>query len=254
MIRITVLLAFCLLVAGLAEAQPKKLSVLLYTSPDRWHDQALPAAIPQLEKLAEAHFFDLTWTQQEASFSDAVLREHAVVVFLNANGERFSPAQWESLRRFIRAGGGFVGIHAAAVAAEREQWYQRLVGRVFTGHPEKQAAVITVRDFGFPATMHLPEHWVWTDEWYEFGPALTANQHVLLNVDETTYVAKRTTEQGVVEGMGPEHPVAWYQEYDGGRSFYTALGHLRAHYDDPWFLRHIYGGIYWAATGRGVVR
>ncbi len=54
-----------------------------------------------------------------------MLREHAVVVFLNANGERFSPAQWESLRRFIRAGGGFVGIHAAAVAAEREQWYQR---------------------------------------------------------------------------------------------------------------------------------
>ena len=28
--------------------------------------------------------------------------------------------------------------------------------------------------------------------------------------------------------MGDFHPVAWYQEYDGGRAFYAALGHLPA--------------------------
>lgn len=249
------LLALALLsCVPMASAQQGKFSVMVYTSPDHWHDQALPTALTQLETMAEAHFFDLTWTQAETSFTDDNLRKHAVVVFLNASGERLSSAQWQSFRRFIRKGGGFVGIHAAAVCAEREEWYRKLIGRVFTGHPEKQTAVMTVRDEGFPATMHLPRRWVWTDEWYEFGPALTEELRVLLTVDETTYFARRTTDQGEVGGMGADHPVAWYQEYDGGRSFYTALGHLRVHYSDPWFVRHIYGGIYWAATGRGVVR
>jgi phosphatidylserine/phosphatidylglycerophosphate/cardiolipin synthase-like enzyme len=52
-------------------------------------------------------------------------------------------------------------------------------------------------------------------------------------------------------GMGNFHPLAWYQEYDGGRAFYTALGHLPATYSDANFMHHVYGGIYWAATGNG---
>jgi hypothetical protein len=48
------------------------------------------------------------------------------------------------------------------------------------------------------------------------------------------------------------HPIAWYHTFEGGRSFVTALGHMPELYRDKTFLDHLYGGIYWAATGRGI--
>jgi type 1 glutamine amidotransferase len=70
-------------------------------------------------------------------------------------------------------------------------------------------------------------------------------------VDEKTYkpYAKWGPKEG--KGMGNFHPIAWYQEYDGGRAFYTGLGHLPATFSDAAFMHHVYGGIYWAATGNG---
>ena len=248
------LLIGLLLVTASGSAGAGQFSALVYTSPDQWHDQSLPTAITQFQRMAQTHFFDLTWTQDETRFTDETLAKQAVVIFLNTNARRLSAEQLGSLKGFVRRGGGFVGIHSAGVCAELDEWYQKLIGRAFTGHPEKQTGVLSVVDRHFPATMHLPEKWVWTDEWYEFGPPQTDALRVLLTVDERTYVAKRSNEKGeVVTGMGGQHPIAWYQEYDGGRSFYTALGHLEALYDDPWFLHHLYGGIYWAATGRGIV-
>ncbi len=52
-------------------------------------------------------------------------------------------------------------------------------------------------------------------------------------------------------GMGDFHPIAWYQEFDGGRVFYSALGHIPECFKDDRHLDFIYGGIYWTATGRG---
>jgi uncharacterized protein len=98
--------------------------------------------------------------------------------------------------------------------------------------------------------MHLPARWLWTDEWYSYGEPLTENQKVLITVDESTYDPDRTWgDNARYTAMGDFHPVAWYQEYDGGRSFYTSLGHMPSLFEDRWFLEHIYGGIFWAATG-----
>ena len=227
--------------------------VMVYTSPDFWHNPVIPTAITEFKKMAEKHFFDMAWTQQPSRFTEDELKDFAVVVFLQANGESLNEDQMTALKSFIRKGGGFVGIHAASVVQDQEEWFQKLVGRSFTGHPAKQTAVLQVKDKSFPACMHLPDQWIWTDEWYEFGEALTDGMHVLLTVDESTYNAKRMVHGEEVNGMGPDHPIAWYQEYDGGRSFYTALGHLEIHYADARFLDHIYGGIYWAATGKGVL-
>jgi type 1 glutamine amidotransferase len=38
--------------------------------------------------------------------------------------------------------------------------------------------------------------------------------------------------------------------FDGGRSFYTALGHLPVIFSDPTYLQHLTAGIIWAATGK----
>ncbi len=236
----------------------QQFNVLVYTSPDRWHDRTIPTAITELNKLAEKHFFQIIWGQVDGSgnttnvFTDEFLSTIDVVVFLHSRAYDLSLEQKESFKKYIRGGGGFVGIHAASANKEQEPWFQQLIGRVFTLHPEVQTAVLQVTDKTHPATMHLPNHWVWTDEMYSFGKALTNNQKVLLNVDEKTYDPDKTWGDDRVTAMGVNHPIAWYQEFEGGRSFYTALGHMPESFKDPTFLAHIYGGIYWAATGLGI--
>lgn len=254
-----ILFAFVLLVLIAGQVFAQQFKVLVYTSPDRWHDQTIPGAMEQFRKLADKHDFDLTWAQSNGSggikdvFTDQYLSKVDVVVFLHSRGYDLIDEQDAAFKKFIRNGGGFVGIHAASSNKEQELWFQQLVGRVFTDHPEEQTAVMTVADKTHPATMHLSDSWIWTDEWYSFGPALTKNQKLLLTVDEKTYDPDRTWgDNNRFTAMGDFHPISWYQEFDGGRSFYTTLGHIPAAYDDPWFLAHIYGGIYWAATGLGI--
>jgi type 1 glutamine amidotransferase len=143
-------------------------------------------------------------------------------------------------------------VHAAAATEKKWSWYDRLIGRVFRIHPYVQTGVAVVADRDFPACAHLPNRWVWTDEWYEFEPPLADNLHTVLRVDESTYDPRKIWPGGKAEGMGADHPVAWYHEFEGARVFVTALGHMPELYRDQRYLDHLYGGIYWAATGRGV--
>ena len=250
------MLFICLLLCLQGGAQQFK--VLVYTSPDRWHDATVPIAIQKFEELALKHHFNLVWAQNSGSkgvrdvFTEEYLKSVDVIVFLHSRGYDLSAEQMKNFKSFIRKGGGFVGIHAVTANKNQEPWFQQLVGRVFTDHPEEQTAVLTVKDKTHPATFHLPEKWIWTDEWYSYGPALTPNQKILLEVDEKTYDPDRTWgDNNRFTAMGSFHPISWYQEFDGGRSFYTTLGHFPKSFEDPWFLAHIYGGIYWAATGLG---
>lgn len=261
---ITLLLAV-VFAAGQAKAQVSsrfrqphsvnQFEVLVYTSADRWHNLTESVAIPSLQEMANRHAFGLTHSMVSETFRDADLRRFDVVVFLHSTAESLTDGQRASLRRFIQKGGGFVGIHAAAVTDESGEWFQRLVGRRFTDHPEEQTAVLSARDKDHPATLHLPDRWLWTDEWYSFSEPLTDTQTVLLTVDESSYDPDRTWgDDSRKTAMGAFHPIAWYQEFDGGRSFYTALGHMPALYRDARFLDHIYGGIFWAASGRGLAK
>ena len=95
----------------------------------------------------------------------------------------------------------------------------------------------------------MPGTWVWTDEWYNFGEAKSTNLKTVLQVDESTYDPTLGYGDPI---MGKFHPIAWYQEFDGARSFYSALGHKPESYQDLRNLDLIYGGIYWAATGRKI--
>ena len=155
-----------------------------------------------------------------------------------------------AFERFIKAGGGFVGIHAAADTEYDWPWYTKMVGHMFHIHPLVQTATIKVEDPNFPGMDRFPKRFLATEEWYEYDAA-RSKLHYLLSVDETTYKPEANWGTKSGKGMGKFHPIAWYQEYDGGRAFYTGLGHLPATYSDASFLHHIYGGIYWAATGNG---
>ena len=67
-----------------------------------------------------------------------------------------------------------------------------------------------------------------------------------------TYDPKAKWGNNEGKGMGAVHPISWYHNYDGGRAFYTALGHIPGCYSDQTFLDHLYGALYWAATGKGL--
>ena len=126
-------------------------------------------------------------------------------------------------------------------------------GRIQTNHPEEQAAVLNVIDKTHPATMHLPDRWVWTDEWYSYLPEPVADNLVdIITINEKSYDPNRMWGTDRVSAMGDYHPISWHHEFEGGRSFYTRMGHLPESYEDPLFLAHIFGGIYWAATGLGI--
>jgi len=144
---------------------------------------------------------------------------------------------------YIHAGGGFVGVHMGIATKREWPWYEQLVGRSFRIHPYVQTAVLQVIDRNFPATMPLPDRWIWTDEWYEFDAPLAPDLHVVMTVDESTYDPAKIWAGQHAEGMGAFHPIAWYHAFEGGRSFVTALGHMPELYRDKTFLDHLYGGI-----------
>ena len=131
-------------------------------------------------------------------------------------------------------------------------WYNQLVGRMFHIHPAIQTARIKVLDRKFPGFERMPDDMLWTDEWYEFGEEKVKGLNYILSVDESTYDPKADWGRVAGTGNGSFHPVAWYHTFDGGRAFYTALGHLPSKYRDETFRDHLYGGIYWAATGKGM--
>ncbi|HET7897026.1 MAG TPA: ThuA domain-containing protein, partial [Flavisolibacter sp.] len=158
--------------------------------------------------------------------------------------------QQKVMERFIQSGKGYVGIHSASDTEYDWKWYTQLVGRMFQMHPPVQTAKLTVLNKQFPGLAGFDNGRLWTDEWYQFGPENTTGLQYILSVDENSYNAKIQRGNKTSEGMGAMHPIAWYHNFDGGRAFYTALGHNPVNFSDPDYLAHLLAGIRWAATGK----
>ena len=161
-------------------------------------------------------------------------------MFLNTTGDVLDATEQAAFERFIQRGGGFVGIHSASDTEYDWPWYGRLVGAYFQSHPAIQRAVLIV-DRSDASTAHLPVRWSRTDEWYDFRDDPGEAVQVLVRLDERTYSGGK---------MGANHPITWYHRFDGGRAWYTAMGHTEQSYAEPEFLAHLLGGIRWAAGGR----
>jgi type 1 glutamine amidotransferase len=220
--------------------------VLLYTRQDEWHQDSIPPAVNAFKEMAREHQFALDWTTQSEDIG-ATLMDFDVVVFLNADADVLTEGQLASLKRFMDQGGGFVGIHAAASGKIRNEWFDKLIGGVFVNHPKIQSGIMNVLKTDFPATLHLGDRWLWSDEWYNFKDVQYGNIEIILTVDESSYDYSLGYDDVPLEGMGNVHPVAWYQTFGGGRSFYTSLGHKPEVFKKQKFLDHIFGGIYWAS-------
>lgn len=229
----------------------KQFKVLLFTRTMGWHHESIKDGVEAFQKLAERHFFDMEWQENADWFTDEKLKTYDVIVFLNTTGDILNEAQQAAMQRFIQSGKGFVGIHSASDTEYNWEWYTRLVGRMFVSHPAIQTARLhpVNRKFMGMSNFQSP-HW-FTDEWYILTPEKQSGLTYLLEIDESSYFPGNPTKDYPQGGMNGKHPISWFHEYDGGRSFYTAIGHLPGVYGDPVFLDHLFGGLYWAATGKG---
>lgn len=216
--------------------------VLAYTRAVGFRHDSIEAGVGALRKLADQRGFDLEATEDLASFRTPCLDRFDTVVFLNTNGSVLDERGRDALRAFVERGRGFVGVHGATATETDWPWYVALVGATFKSHPDVQPALVRVEDREHPATDHLPISWRRTDEWYGFHENPRERVRVLLTLDETSYAPGEG-------GMGGDHPIAWCHDYDGGRAFYTALGHTRETFEDPLFLDHLAGGLKWALAG-----
>lgn len=211
--------------------------VLVFSKTAGFRHSSIPDGIKSIQAMGRKYGFDVHATEDAAYFNDAMLTSYAAVVFLSTTGNVLDDEQQAAFERYVRAGGGYVGVHAASDTEYEWPWYEKLVGAYFLGHPAIQDAMIRVLDREHISTNMLPGDWPRRDEWYNFR-AKPGHVHVLANLDETTY-------QGGT--MNNDHPIAWCHEFDGGRAFYTAGGHTEESFAEDLFLRHLAGGIYWAS-------
>ena len=204
--------------------------MLVFTKTTGFRHDSIPDGVRAIRRLGRRHRFAVDTTDDAATFTTRRLRRYDAVIFLSTTGTPIArAAQRRALEGYIRAGGGFVGIHAASDTRGDWPWYEGLVGARFRRHdPGVSERVVRVEDRGSAATRGLPAQWRRSDEWYEFRSNPRGRVHVLAALDES-------------------RPLAWCHDYDGGRAVYTAMGHTRASFREPRFLAHLRGAIEMAA-------
>jgi hypothetical protein len=199
----------------------------------------------EMQKLMAANGIKLDYTEDLKVMLG--LNAYNAVIFFSTSRDALDDNAKTALRQYMRAGGGFVGIHNAFGTLYNWPYYEGLLGgaNYFDHGPERTGDVV-VQDARDISTQNLPKRWNFTDEWYNLIPFPT-HVRFLATVDEKSYgpairgggprrpltpgVAPAgfvPPEQSVVgrnPGHGDFHPVAWCQYYDGGKSWVTTLGH-----------------------------
>jgi cytochrome c len=237
-----VLLFSWLFLNQVAFAQTGKINLLVFSKTASFRHQSIGAGKTALAKMAKERGFTTTFSEDATLFTEKELKKYHVVMFLNTTGDVLNPEQQINFERYIQAGGGYVGIHAATDTEYDWSWYGQLAGAYFLDHPSdpnvKKGKMVVDQKNHF-LTQGMPDAFEKTDEFYNFKK-ISPKINVVLTIDEKSYTGGKN---------GPKHPMSWYQEFDGGRSFYTAMGHTDETFSEPIFLNHLWAGIQYAAGG-----
>ncbi len=235
-----ILFLLALLILGGCDSKkdPEFINILVFSKTAGYRHDSIKDGIAAIKKLAEENNFQVTFSEDSEIFKQKTLTPFNVILFLSTTGNILNEAQQHEFQRWVQAGGGFVGIHAATDTEYEWPWYNELVGGYFADHPlGVHEANIDVLDTEHLSTKHLGSNFKTVDEWYNFKD-IYPQIIPILNLDESSY------EGGT---MGKNHPIAWHHEFDGGRSWYTGMGHTKESFLDERFLKHIIGGILYAA-------
>lgn len=220
---------------------PPPIRILVFSKTKGFYHSSIPAGIAAIQKLGRENNFIVDTTKNANYFVEDSLKHYNAVVFLSTTMNVLNADQQVQFERYIQAGGGYAGIHAAADTEYDWPWYNKLVGAYFKSHPGNpnvRKATIDVDDTTHSSTQGLPKRWERTDEWYNYK-SIQPGLKVLARLDENTYEGGEN---------GDNHPIAWYHEFDGGRAFYTGGGHTDESFSEPLFLKHLLGGILYAVS------
>jgi cytochrome c len=232
---------FMLLFVSTAFAQTK-INVLVFSKTAAFRHQSIEAGKTAIAKMAKEKAFGVSFTEDASQFTELNLKKFNTVIFLNTTGDILNNEQQTTFERYIQAGGGYVGIHAATDTEYEWPWYNQLAGAWFLDHPSTPSNVQKGRFFVTQKnefTAGMPDSFERSDEFYAFKD-ISPKINVVLKIDEKSYIGGHN---------GDNHPMSWYQEFEGGRSFYTAMGHTDETFVEPLFLNHLYAGIKYAAGG-----
>ncbi|GAB2623853.1 lectin [Streptomyces capparidis] len=224
--------------APAAVAADPAYKILVFSKTAGFRHSSIDDGIAALRGLGAANNFTVDATEDAAAFTGGNLAQYRAVVFLSTTGDVLNGTQQTAFEQYIKGGGGYVGIHAAADTEYDWAFYEGLAGALFHSHPAIQPATVEVEDRAHDATAHLGGAWQRTDEWYNYRTNPRTTAHVLASLDESSYSGG---------SMSGDHPISWCKDYQGGRAFYTGGGHTDESYGEPAFRRHLLGGIRWAA-------
>ncbi|MEP7277003.1 MAG: ThuA domain-containing protein [Bacteroidota bacterium] len=241
------LIAFLLTTCfGLTLLAQKNIAILNFQADNGFQHSSKLKALSMVEKICKQNNWHVVSSIDTAYLDSDNLQQFDVIVFNNMCGNEgriFSTQQQKAIQAFIRNGGGFVGIHCAGAIWQEDgafqDWYEKLIGTRLVDHPQvEKARLILENKYSF-WTNTFPKEWVIEDEWHRFAYNPRPYVNVLLSLDENSYDGKQK--------LGGDHPFTWYQYFDGGRSFFTAIGHSNAIYEDANFQELVKRGIYWAS-------
>ncbi|MFG2830221.1 ThuA domain-containing protein [Streptomyces sp. NPDC048434] len=202
------------------------------------------AGIAAIEKIGQqgpaGEHFTIQATDDATVFTKPRLGTFNAVVFLSGGGDVLDPEQEAGLESYMKAGGGFLGIHDAARAEPYSDWFTGLIGArpAATSPDATQRATVEVGDRTNPATKDLPVQWKRPDRWLNWATNPSGAVHTVARVRENTY-------QPGAGANGWDHPVSWCRDYDGGRSFYTGMGGTAASFQEADFRTHLRGALLW---------
>lgn len=248
------LLGLLLVTAGCVSMPETPHRVLVYTrnftkdGKGYVHDN-VATGIAMITKLGQENGFAVDATDHPEVFTDANLKNYSALIFANSNNEAFENDEQRAVfERYIKGGGGFVGIHSASGSERSWPFFWETLGGKFNRHPPLQPFALQVIDPKHPAAAHLGETWPWEDEFY-YLDHLNPHMHVILAGKLTGLKDPKLAEYPGAT-FGDVFPLAWSFEEYGGRRFYTALGHKIEYYADPKYQQHVLGGILWVLRMR----
>jgi uncharacterized protein len=242
---VIVCLFICLVQLG--QSQTFKIFVFHKTNGFR-HTNAINEGLKMFRTLGVSNGWEVYDSQNAADFNTQNLSEFKVVVWHNTSGnDLLTETQKQAFELFIKSGGGFVGVHAATDTYRNKSWlwYNKLVGAIVQTNPNHSAnnteATMDVLDKNHEIVNHLGSTWTKKEEWFYWdlnGGTYYDINNVLLKVRETGS-----------KSYDRSRPVVWYKEYDGGRSFYSALGHNGSDYiANSSFGKMMAKAIIWASS------
>ncbi len=227
------------LAAANAAAQDR---VLVFSKTAGFRHGSIADGIAMLQSQAAANGFIVEATEDAGAFNATNLARFRAVVWLSTTGDVLNDTQQSAFQTWLEAGGGYVGVHAAADCEYSWPWYGANVlgaGAWFLSHPAIQTATIIRESASDISTAHLPPSYSFNDEWYNFRANPRPEVTVLLRLDESSYSPG-------TGAMGADHPISWKRNVGLGRSWYTGLGHRTQTYADSGFQQHVLGGLRWA--------